>query len=67
MSVAKVILLCAKQDLALCGHKESAESLNRGNFLESLHILAEYDPTVKQKLNGPHNATYFSMSAFLLL
>ena len=64
MSVAKVILLCAKQDLVLCSHKES---LNRSNFLEILHILAEYDPIIKQKLNGPHNATYFSMSAFLLL
>jgi len=35
-TIAEVILLCAKQELALGGHKESSKSLTRGNFLEIL-------------------------------
>ena len=39
-----IIRLLAKQNLALRGHRESANSLNRGNFLELVHHQAKYDP-----------------------
>ena len=38
-SIAEIILLCARQDLALRGHRESMESSNRGNFLKSSNLL----------------------------
>jgi len=53
-----VLLLCSKQEIALCGHREGSESLNRGNFLEILHLVAQHDPLVQRRLNhGPMNAT----------
>ena len=55
-SIAEVILLCARHDLALRGHRESMESSNRGNFLEILELIAGHDEVVKDKLkNGPRN------------
>ena len=39
-TVAEVLFLCAKQDLALCGHRENYESKNRGNFKEILTLVA---------------------------
>ena len=60
-SIAEVILLCARQDLALRGHRESMESSNRGNFLEILELVTGHDEVVKDKLkNGPRNAIYTS-------
>ena len=60
-TVAKVFLLCAKQDLALRGHRENYESKNRGNFKEILTLVANHDPIVREKLSdGPRNATYES-------
>ena len=60
-AIAEIILLCARQDLALRGHHELKESSNRGNFIEILHIVAEHDKIVKDKLqNGPRNAIYTS-------
>lgn len=35
-SIVEVLLLCARQDIALRGHREHAESANRGNFLHYL-------------------------------
>ena len=50
-SVAEVILLCSHLEIALQGHDESNDSLNKGNFCE----------IVKQRLEqGPQNATYLS-------
>ena len=55
------ILLCAKQDLALRGHREGPTSNNKGNFLEILNVVAKHDPTVQRKLTQcPRNATYTS-------
>ena len=34
ITLAAVLLLCARQDIALRGHRESSDSLNRGNFLK---------------------------------
>lgn len=60
-TIAEVILLCAKQELALRGHKESSKSLTRGNFLEILSLVAHHDPIIKEKLQeGPQNAKYTS-------
>ena len=61
--IAAVLLLCARQDIALCGHKESSDSLNRGNFLEILMLVANHDDIVKRQLvDNPKNATYVSPS-----
>ena len=60
-TLIEVLLLCAHQEIALRGHRESVDSANRGNFLEILHVLASHDPVVQQKLlNGPRNAVYTS-------
>ena len=60
-SLCKVILLCAKQDLALRGHRESSDSQNQGNFLEILKLISDHDEVIHQKLqNLPGNATYTS-------
>ena len=60
-SLAEILLLCARQELAIRGHKESSESQNKGNFLEILHLLVAHDPILKEKFfNNPHNATYTS-------
>ena len=60
-TVAEVILLCAQQDIGLRGHRESQSSLNRGNFLEILSLVASQDTTVQERLLcGPRNAVYTS-------
>ena len=56
-----IIKLLAKQNLAVRGHNESADSLNRGNFLELVHHQAKYDPILQQHLQkSGKNATYLS-------
>ena len=45
-TIAEVVLLCAKQDLALRGHREDPTSNNKGNFLEILNVVAKNDPIV---------------------
>lgn len=53
-AVARCILFCCHQEIALRGHNESSRSLNKGNFLELMEYRSEYDPIVKQKLKvGP--------------
>ena len=62
-TIAAVLLLCARQDIALRGHRESSDSLNRGNFLEILMLVANHDDIVKRQLvDNPKNATYVSPS-----
>ncbi len=49
-------MFCAKQELALRGHRESAISQNRGNFLELLSLVALHDPIIKEMIQeGPRN------------
>ena len=56
-----MILLCALQEIALRGHNESTDSVNRGNFREILQLVAEHDVVVKERLcHGPQNAKYTS-------
>ena len=60
-TVAEILLLCGRQDLALRGHNESQSSSNRGNFLELLHTVAKHDVIVEERMVcGPRNATYTS-------
>ena len=60
-SVAEVILLCSRLEIALRGHDESNDSLNKGNFREILQVVAKHDRIVEQQLEqGPQNATYLS-------
>ena len=60
-TIAEILLLCSKQEIALRGHRESNDSMNRGNFLEILHLVAQHDADVKHRLeNGPNNAMYTS-------
>ena len=60
-SVAEVILLCSRLEIALRGHDESDVSLNKGNFRQILEVVAKHDPVIKQRLEqGPRNATYLS-------
>ena len=60
-SLCGIIVLCAKQDLPLRGHRESDDSPNQGNFLEILKLLAEHDQLIKEKLQSmPSNASYKS-------
>ena len=60
-TVAEVILLCARQNVALRGHRESQLSLNKGNFLEILDMISNHDEIVKRRLQGgPRNAMYTS-------
>ena len=52
--------MCAKQNMALRGHRESAESSNRGNFLANMDLIANHDSVIKEKLHGQRNAVYTS-------
>ena len=60
-TIAKVLRLCAMQDLALRGHREGEDYQNPGNFLKILELIGNHDSVVGEKLwNGPQNATYTS-------
>jgi hypothetical protein len=59
MTIADVLLLCSKQEIAFHGHDESSSSLSKGNFLEILNLVAKHDKVIEDKLlNGPRNAKY---------
>lgn len=51
MQVAKVLCLTGRQKIALRGHDEGPESLNKGNFLEILHLVGEEDEIVREYLS----------------
>ena len=57
-TIAEVLLLCSQQEIAFRGHRESSDSLNRGNFLEILGVVARHDKVMLD--NGPRNACYTS-------
>ena len=60
-TIAEILRLCGLQEIALRGHRESQTSLNRGNFLEILELVANHDPGIRRRLaDGPRNATYTS-------
>ena len=58
-TLSEVILLCARQEIALRRHKESSNSDNRGNFREILTLMTAHDSMVSQRLiDCPYNAIY---------
>ena len=60
-TLAEILRLCAKQEIAVKGHRESAESRNEGNFLDMLKLIVDHDAVIKEKIqDNPHNATYTS-------
>ena len=60
-SIAENNLLCSQQNIGLRGHRESEESMNKGNFLEILDLVTRHDQTISEKLkHAPRNALYLS-------
>ena len=60
-TLGEIILSCSHQEIALRGHREGEDSMNRGNFLEILNLVAIHDPVINERLkNGPRNAKYTS-------
>ncbi|GFQ68901.1 sodium-independent sulfate anion transporter [Trichonephila clavata] len=51
-----MIRFLAKQNLGLDGHWEDDTSTNRGNFLEFIHLLAKYNPVLREHLYGLYTA-----------
>ena len=47
------------QNIAQRGHRENSDSLNRGNFIELLSMLNNFDEIIQKKLEScPSNAKY---------
>ena len=60
-TICKIVILCARQDIGLRGHREGECSNNQGNFLEILKLVASQDGDLKRRLEKcPGNATYIS-------
>ena len=60
-TIAQVVVLCARQGIALRGHDESSTSTNKGNFVEIVELLASVMPEVERKFCSlPKNAKYTS-------
>ena len=58
-SIVDVVMVSARQGIALRGHREFEDKLNRGNFLALLDLVAKHDPTVASRLtSGQKNAKY---------
>ena len=57
-TVCAVLRLTAIQQIAQRGHDESDQSLNQGNFLAILKLVAQHDTIVAKKINGARNARY---------
>ena len=58
-TVCEILRLSATQNVAQRGHRESAESQNRGNFLEILDLISTRDDVVRKRVEfGPQNAKY---------
>lgn len=45
-TVIETILLCARQNIGLRGHRETEKSSNKGNVLEILNVIARHDRIV---------------------
>ena len=62
-SVIKWLTLCARQGLALRGHRDdsTSEALNKGNFLAVVEFRRELDTFLDEHLrSGPRNSTMIS-------
>jgi hypothetical protein len=59
--LCEILRLTACQNIAQRGHDERKSSINRGNFLEILSLIARSDPIVKEKTASfGENAKYTS-------
>ncbi|KAI5637529.1 zinc finger MYM-type protein 1-like [Phthorimaea operculella] len=47
-----IVCFLGKQELAFRGHDESSTSLNRGNYLELVNLLAKYDGVLETHLEN---------------
>ena len=68
-AILDVILLCSRQGIALRGHREGEDSLNRGNFLSLLELVAKHNPKIADRITtGLKNAryTYHSIQDYLI-
>lgn len=50
-TLLKVVSFLGRQGLGFRGHDKSEDSVNKGNFLEMLEILCEYDPKLKERMS----------------
>ena len=41
-TIAEVLLLCSRQNISICGHREGTESSNRGNVLEMFECMIQW-------------------------
>ena len=63
-SISKVAVLCARQDIGLRGHREHETSMNKGNFLEILELVASESSILKKRIKEtPRNAKYTSKTS----
>ena len=51
-SVIDVIKFLSKQNLPFRGHREDSNSTNQGNFLETLKLIAKYNPVINEHLSA---------------
>ena len=47
----KVAALLGRQGLSFRGHKEGHDALNSGNFIETLELIAESNPSLNKELD----------------
>ena len=60
-TIADIIRFLARQNISFRGHREHSDSDNRGNFLEIVHFMANYNPLLKDWLaNHPGNVSWLS-------
>ena len=57
--IVAVTSMLGRQGLSFRANDESSESTNRGNFLECMELLKEFDPFL-QRYNTPSNGTSLS-------
>ena len=51
-TIAEIVLLCARQEIALRGHHELVDSQNPGNFRAILDLVARHDDSFRQSYEG---------------
>ncbi|KAL7381304.1 hypothetical protein ABVT39_003601 [Epinephelus coioides] len=59
--VLDIVMLCAKLEIPLRGHRETEDTLIKGNFLELFKFMSKYAPEIDNRLKElPRNATLMS-------
>jgi len=49
--IIDVTLFLNMQNLSYRGHREDVDSKHQGNFLETVKLIAEYNPVVNERLS----------------